>query len=68
MNKETRQWLIEDLESWRETWRDEESEEANKAWNELSKLIGDIKKRNKLTVEQFEEIIFYLYQHHFEGE
>lgn len=52
-------WLIGVLESWRDTFDNEDDEQA---WDKINALIIKLKNRKKLTSDEWMEVIFNLWE------
>lgn len=65
MNDEVKAWLIERLESWNDTFQDEVDDEGeldDDFETSLDKILPKIKDNKPLTTEEYEEVLFHLWQ------
>ena len=64
MNDEVKTWLIERLETWNDTFQDEldEDGEYEQVQTTLDDIIPKIKDNKQLTPEEYEEVLFHLWQ------
>jgi len=61
-------WVINKLDEWRETFRneeiDEEGEDENlKGWDNITSLMTKLSKKKVLTHKEHQEVLFHLWQH-----
>ena len=59
MNKETKTWLIETLESWDTTFEEE---------TDIPSIIIKLEKNEALTADDYEGILFHLWQKLYDAE
>jgi hypothetical protein len=57
MNKEVKQWLIDKLESWNNTFDNVDEEGSS-----LDKILPKLKGNRKLRKDDYDEIFFHLWQ------
>ena len=67
LNPESKTWVIEELTSWQTTFEnevDEDGDDDDSGWDELERLIDNVK-ADSCTKDDYEEVIFHLWQHSF---